>query len=362
MMKINFDENRQHHPQREKEMKVPYAPAKRKTARFRWYLILLIVSSPLLYFLGKMLYLLFIVNAPGYVSLEKVPVNASVAGVVAKVAVKPGEMVQQGDPLIILNDLRLDQRERVLQAELQTLNISSSPASFSSESVLRDRIDITKKMVDYQQQRLEQFRYLFQQGAATRAELDDAKSRYDQARLTYGQAVLQFSEWQDKTKKEISTPSVHTRVRDAQIAAELSTIQTQREALSYYSTHKFKVLDVFVQEGEALSPGSNMLLLGDLEHTVITCYLDPRYIRYSRVGTRATLKFPDGSRGSATVVKDTNLAKRLPGDLASPIGNRDLQLVVQLVPDQPLPPKYLIDGLPLSVRFHGDGTFFNQKQ
>ena len=361
-MKINFDENKQRNPQREREMKVPYAPAKRKTARFRWYLILLIVSSPLLYFFGKMLYLLFVVNAPGYVTLNKVPVNASIAGVVAEIAVKPGEMVEQGDLLIILNDLRLDQREKILQAELQTLNIPSSLISFGSETALRDRVHVAEKMVEYQKKRLQQFRYLFQQGAATQAELDEAHSRYNQARLTYGQAVIQFSEWQDKTKKEASIPSIHTNVRNAQIAAELSTIQNQREALSYSSTHRFKVLDVFVQEGEALSPGSKMLLLGDLEQTAITCYLDPRYIRYSKAGTRATLKFPDGKKGLATVVNDTNLAQRLPGDLASPIGNRNLQLVVQLVPDQPLPSKYLIDGLPVSVRFHGFGPLSSRKE
>ncbi len=361
-MKINFDENKQRNPQREREMKVPYAPAKRKTARFRWYLILLIVSSPLLYFLGKMLYLLFVINAPGYVTLNKIPVNASVAGVVAKIAVKPGEMVEQGDPLIILNDLRLDQREKVLQAEFQALNIPSSAVSFSDETVLRDRIDIAERMVAYQKKRLQQFRYLFQQGAATQAELDEANSRYNQVRLTYGQAVIQFTEWKDKINREASTPSIHTNVRNAQIEAELLTIQKQRAALSYYSTGKFKVLDIFVQEGEALSPGSNMLLLGDLEDTVITCYLAPRYIRYSRTGTKATLKFSDGRKGLATVINDANLTQRLPGDLASPIGNRDLQLVVQLVPDQPLPPRYLIDGLPVSIRFHGISSFFDQNK
>ncbi len=356
-MKINFDENKRRNPQREKEIKVSYAPAKRKTALFRWYLILLIVSSPLLYFFGKMFYMLLVVNAPGYVTLNKIPVNASVAGIVTKIAVKTGEMVEPGDPLIILDDLRLDQREQLLQAEFQALNIPSSVVSLGNETALRDRIDIAKKMVVYQKKRLQQFRYLFKQGAATRAELDEANYRYNQVRLTYEQAVMQLSEWQDKIKREAATPSIHKNVRNAQIEAELTAIKKQRAELSYYATGKFKVLDVFVQEGEALSSGSNMLLLGDLKNTVITCYLSPRYIHYSKTGTRATLKFSDGKKCQATVINEANLTHRLPGDLASPIGSRDVQLVVQLVPDQPLPSRYLIDGLPVSIRFGSLGAF-----
>jgi multidrug resistance efflux pump len=360
MMKINFDENKQRDPRREGAMKVTYAPAKRKVALFRWYLILLIVGSPLLYFFGKMLYLLLVVNAPGYVSLNKTPLNASTAGVVGKIVVKPGDVVHPGDPLVLLNDPRLDERESILRAELQTLHSSLPPTGSNKKTLLRDRIDLAKNMVDYQEKRLQQVRYLFGQGAATQAEIDVVYARYTQARYAYNQEESRFTEWLDNAKREASAPSVHADLRTTQIRTNLDAIEKQRKKLIHVATVDARILDVFVREGVVVSPGSNLLLLGDLKHTVITCYLNPKYVRYSKAGEKATLKFPDNRKYIATVKNDANLTKRLPGDLVSPIGSRDLKVIVQLVPDQPLPDMFMIDGLPVSVRFHGIGFPFVQ--
>ncbi len=353
-MKINFDENRQRNPQQDGAMKVPYAPAKRGVARFRWYFILFVVTSPLLYLLLKMVYLTFVITAPGYITLNKISVNASASGIVAKIEVKPGDVVKPNDTLVILDNLLLNQREQVLQAEFEALNASQPVKRSGNETVLRDQIGLAKDLVDYQKKRVQHYQYLFEQGAATRAELDEANARYHQAQFNYTQVTGQLSALREKEAKEerdAAIPSVTTRVRNAQIKADLVSIHKQREALIHRATRKSKVLDIFIQPGEALAPGTNMLLLGDLKHTVVTCYLDPEYIRYSKTGSKAVLKFPDGKKVSATVVTDAKLVKRLPADLASPIGSRELQLVVLLVPDTPLPPNLMIDGLPVTVRF-----------
>jgi len=52
-MKISF-QKKDKDPAMVQGLRVPYAPARRKAAQWRWYVILLIVSSPLLFFLFKM--------------------------------------------------------------------------------------------------------------------------------------------------------------------------------------------------------------------------------------------------------------------------------------------------------------------
>jgi len=55
---------------------------------------------------------------------------------------------------------------------------------------------------------------------------------------------------------------------------------------------------------------------------------------------------------AAKVIRDLGLTKQLPADLASPIGSRDLMIVVHLEPVEEIPSMFMIDGLPVSARYH----------
>ena len=54
-MKVNFHLDKKNKPQSESGMKVAYGQAKRGGYRLRWYLILAIVISPLLFIYGLLL-------------------------------------------------------------------------------------------------------------------------------------------------------------------------------------------------------------------------------------------------------------------------------------------------------------------
>ncbi|PIE59088.1 MAG: HlyD family secretion protein, partial [Desulfobulbus propionicus] len=82
-MKITFKTPYQQEPERIGGVKIPYAKGKRAAARWRWYIIVLIVTSPLLFLLIKILLSYLIVTAPGYLSLEKVPINSNSTGIVS---------------------------------------------------------------------------------------------------------------------------------------------------------------------------------------------------------------------------------------------------------------------------------------
>ena len=51
-MKIRFNSDKERNPTQDGGLKVLYAPGKRVAFRLRWYLILLLISSPLLWFFG----------------------------------------------------------------------------------------------------------------------------------------------------------------------------------------------------------------------------------------------------------------------------------------------------------------------
>jgi len=53
VMKVRFVKPEASDPNRDRGVEVPYAPGKRHLARWRWYLILLVVSSPFLFFVAS---------------------------------------------------------------------------------------------------------------------------------------------------------------------------------------------------------------------------------------------------------------------------------------------------------------------
>src|SRR5581483_10755380 len=98
-MKVRFVKPEAGDPERDRGLQVPYAPAKRHLARWRWYLILLVVSSPLLFFVGDFLYSSVMIEAPGFIAQEQLTVRSAGQGYVDEVYVKPLDEVRQVDPV-----------------------------------------------------------------------------------------------------------------------------------------------------------------------------------------------------------------------------------------------------------------------
>jgi hypothetical protein len=92
-------------------------------------------------------------------------------------------------------------------------------------------------------------------------------------------------------------------------------------------------------------------LLGRTDKPSVIAYLSPKYAKYARKGQKAVVKLPNGERLQAEVDTDSNLTKRPPTDLSSPIRSRDLMLLVSLKLESPLTDFQWVDGLPVSVRF-----------
>src|SRR5882757_1621439 len=129
-MKVRFVKPEASDPNRDRGIEVPYAPGKRHLARWRWYLILLVVSSPFLFFVGKFLYSSVLIQAPGFVAQEQITVRSSSQGYVDQVFVKSLDEVREGQPVAQLVNGALATRADQLRAELKQLQgVAASAAS-----------------------------------------------------------------------------------------------------------------------------------------------------------------------------------------------------------------------------------------
>jgi multidrug resistance efflux pump len=349
-MKITFQPAKSVAPDRERGLRVPYAPAKRTLPRWRWVLILVLVSAPLLFIFGHLLVSLLFVSAPGLIVLQRVPVNAALPGVVDAVPVSPGARVAAGQLVALLRSPDLEQRVIVLRAEATARREAAVPAGPALAQELATGVRLSSRVVDYQVGHLKGIRFLFDQGAATLAELNLARAQLHQAEIALAQARAALAVRQaDAARGEAGDRENRTRLQ--LIEAELEALAVQQARLNAVSPVPALVLDVQAQPGQAVGQGDPLLVLGHLEALSVTAYLESRHLRYARAGQPATVRLANGRKLDASVRDKPEIATRLPEAITPALSSREYMLLITLDLKETLPPEERVDHLPVTVSF-----------
>jgi multidrug resistance efflux pump len=356
-MKVRFVEPERSDPNRDRGISVPYAPGKRSLARWRWYLILLVVSSPLLYYIGSMAWASVLVEAPAIVSQEQITVRANSQGYVDEVYVKPMDAVAAGTPLLRLRNPsmsgQLDQMRAELKA-LQGVKTGGSAAARISTVNLEAQLGIANEDRDQRSQRLGMVEQLNQEGAATDAELAAARSDLQQADSRISQVhqeMTLLNKPADATAGQQAQAQLQARVLS--LRAGIAGLEKQGESLLVTAPSSGRIVDLTLVKGDQLAIGSKVAMLApDNGELRIDAYVPPKYVQYARNGLRATVVFPDGSRRPALVTDVPEVTQEVPGAHPEMFGNRDVGVLVRMkFLDGRFGRSALTNGLPVKVRF-----------
>ena len=349
-MKIQFS-NRDKDPSVHHGVKIPYAPAKRKFAQWRWYLILLIVSSPLLYFLFKMGLSFVVVTAQGYISLDKIAVNCNVNGIVDTITVEIGQEVIAGKVIANLRDPDLLSQKRQVEAELNSIGTGQQMHSNAREQLFNNRINLTRRVLASQNNHFRSMSFLFEQGAATLAELTTSEEQRDKAQSDYDNAVYERQSYDEGKNQQLSMVNPGLNREQMRLTAQLKSIEEHLARMPQITPYDGRILEILATPGEALSPGAPIVTVGRSDKPYVVAYLNPKYAKYAQQGRSARITLPDGTKMNATVREDAQVTQRLPAHLISPIGSRGNMLLVKLDLSAPLPSIHWVDGLPVYIRF-----------
>lgn len=339
-MKIRFNSHKEHQPTQEHGLNVLYAPGKRMAFRVRWYLILFLVASPLLWLVGKLFYGLLLIDAPAQLRMPIQEVRARDAGRVEQLHVKTGEQVHADQLLVNLDNPEWRARLAQLAAmPAQASRLSDSGLAANERQLLRARTGRAE-------QRVQQLESLVVQGAATLGELRAAQTERDGLRLD----LLAF-----ERREQIARQSPQGFDREViQQNTEQQWLKTRLEALSVTAPQNGRIAEVLVTPGENVGPGTLLMRLEGVADPLLWIYLDPLNINYADIGQPLRVRLPDGEWLDAHVVQAVDSAGRTPVVLRGPFaaGEMGLQVVARF--DQPLPARWRIDQLPLNVRFPND--------
>ncbi|SDU19639.1 HlyD family secretion protein [Halopseudomonas salegens] len=330
-MKVRFSSQKEQNPTVDGGLKVMYAPGKRAAYRLRWYLILLIVASPFLWFLFKLASGLVLLEVPARTVQLLQDVRALESGVVTQLHVIPGQQISAGAQLVTLENPALLSQRQALDATTPTRSTGGAPLEQQQRAL--------QQQVARAQSRVSELQRLVSLGAATRGELQQAEDTLNDRQAAV--AALQRS----------TEPLAEQQIQSRRSVYELAAIEQRLQQLQVTAAVDGRVQTVEVSEGESVGPGTLLLQVSSSETTEIHVFLDPRHRDLAYPGQPLALQLPDKQWLDARVIDTAQQVSRLPPDIRSPFGGTDLGLLVKVQPVEPLPPQWQLDNLPLTARF-----------
>ncbi len=103
-MRVSFTGGSSKAPDIKNGVKVPYGAAKRKSRTLRWVLVLIILTSPIIYLAGRIVSEQISPSSYGVVFAQKHTVNLGEAGFVADLCCKEGDLISAGDTLMLVQN------------------------------------------------------------------------------------------------------------------------------------------------------------------------------------------------------------------------------------------------------------------
>ncbi len=267
-------------------------------------------------------------------TLSKVDAGSTITGRVAKVLVREGAEVRQGDVLLSLesDELRaalVQAQAGVSQAQARLVGLRSTGRA--SAKALLMQADATSRSAQIELVRSQQ---LVAQGFVSASRMDDAQRAVDVARAQQASAQSQAL-----ANSEAGTDIAQAQAQVEQARAAVDSARSRLAQASVLAPANGRVLNRQVEPGQIVQPGRALLSLALAGPTQIIALVDERFLAQLKVGQ------------AATVVADAFAQQRLAARVLSIAPAVDAQrgaVEVKLSLDAP-PPAFLREDMTLSV-------------
>jgi len=319
-MKIRFNQPETKNPEQDRGLRVQYSESKRSSKSWRWYLIVLIASMPLLYLLGLIAWDEITIEANGRIRVSNFVVRTPVDGYIQQIHVRPLQSVAQGEPLAQLVNASLQEQYDRMYLEIASLEKEQKQLHAQAKHSRSASLQLQKAMQDQKNflfNRLRQYEKLFEQGAATQAEIATIRSQYyaalqNEATLqkTYGaikeNAVTlrtNANNGRNLVAEEYnSTPEMiqvnnHLNQRNV----EFEKVRGQIDQLKFVAPAAGTVTEISAQPGEYLGKGQVLMEVIYPDTVFIDAFIPPKYQNYAVVGQVALVRFANGEEARAKI-------------------------------------------------------------
>ena len=348
-MRISFNKNSD--PENENGMKVQYAPAKRKVSKVIWWSILTIVFAPFVWLFITICMKWFFITSSGAVTMASYPVVSIRHGTIEKICVKPGQKVKAGTLLFeVKPTLTQDYYNELnqMKAELGALGTSGSATSTTITRGASVPSSYMSGQVAFLQKEERAYSSLLKNGAATRAEYNEAKQRLMNAQDDRRTALASAG---GKTTTTVDTSGMSRR---AYLNNYIKMLEAQGNQIAkIYAPKDGVVENIIVTPGYDAAGDYELLRIADPGEPYFVAYVFPEnYDKRVSPGNVVNVKIPgSGRKIKAKVIERPTNANNIPGGLSNSVLAGRRSIVVFLKPQEKLLPEELVNGMPVEIEW-----------
>lgn len=345
-MKIKFETEKQKNPMKNDGFDVMYAPAKRVAFRFRWYLLVVLILSPLVIFGWNLLDDEVLIQADGILTTDPIVLQAPQSVFVKTIHVKDGDKVKAKDILVELSSPVVERQYELLKEKHKNFNELHQKGIQILDVLYKQQIAILRASIQENKKLISKYEDYQNRGVVPLNEqllLDQndmqLKNQYQQVQISYESAVAQHR----------NGPLAKT-VLDIELA--LAQAQAKNDMLNLIAPKQAQINEILVAEGEFLSEGEPIISLSNLNRPVVFVYLLPKRMDYAKMGRTATITFPNGIKYQGKINGPVQMTQQLPAALTGPfdVSKAMIKVILDIYPI----PEQMVEGLPVKIRFHYD--------
>lgn len=217
--------------------------------------------------------------------VEEGLVSSKLSGKVVQVFFENGKSVSQGDPLIKLDDQ--DIRNQLQSARTQ-LQASQSQLQASIAGVPKVRANLENTQLKYSS-----MKSLFEQGAVTKFEFDNAKASLEAANSDLSSTLANLNTLRANVSSgEANIDSLNDSLANTVVKAPISGIMDGKS----------------VNVGQFVSPGPALAEVKNVSIMNAVIQVEQNDLKYIKLGQKAQIKLDEGGKVYAGIVKNINLS------------------------------------------------------
>jgi membrane fusion protein (multidrug efflux system) len=223
------------------------------------------------------------------------PVSARAGGYIQKVLFNEHQWVHQGDTLVILDDSEYVAQAQSAEAgfedaraQLTVLSAAINSAQ-SGTKINKDQIKGAHAKYIQQQQDIKRYENLVREEAATGAELEQVKARYDVAESDYSAAQNGLK----TNEAKIAELKTHFALLQADIKRKKAALKLARLNLSYTiirAPYSGRLGRKNIQEGQQIQPGQPLVSIINEKEKWITANYKETQVANMYIGQPAEIK------------------------------------------------------------------------
>ncbi|WP_027417202.1 efflux RND transporter periplasmic adaptor subunit [Aneurinibacillus terranovensis] len=244
-------------------------------------------------------------SVPGtVVTKEETMVSSKLMAPVEKILVKKGQLVKQGQPLVLLDQAQVSTQANQAKAGITAAQVAQQSVEKSIElaqsGVLQANSAVQQALTGVQDA---QARYqnatdvynrsktLFENGAISRQDYDNAKTNYDTARIAVDKAKAALAQANDAVNQAKAAVGVAVAKRGEagaqiqQAEAGYAVANVSVSDATIRAPFDGMVVDTLVHEGDMASPGTPLLTMEQQPYYLET-YVDERKMEDIAVGNK----------------------------------------------------------------------------